>query len=127
MPNADCTAQSTRSQKLTELSFARVLSSSCVTQLSKSCCCCMCACRASSEDEEKKRDDDGAVKGGGEGGGRMKGRRKNQHAGKVNTHGKLSGSRGPAWMRNSSLQLSKFSNVFTTLTSKTSTQQSAPR
>jgi len=42
-------------------------------------------------------------------------------------HGKLSGSRGPAWIRNSSRQLSKFSNVLTTLTSKTKTQQSAPR
>lgn len=43
------------------------------------------------------------------------------------TNGKFSGSLGEAWMRNSSLQLSKDLNVFGAATSKTNTQQSAPR
>lgn len=43
------------------------------------------------------------------------------------TNGKLSGSRGLDWIRNSSLQLSRFLNVFGIVTSYTSTQQSAPR
>ena len=43
------------------------------------------------------------------------------------TKGKLSGSFGDAWMRNSSRQFSRFSNVFAVLTSWTRTQQSAPR
>lgn len=43
------------------------------------------------------------------------------------TKGKLSGSRGDAWIRNSSLQLSSASKLLELLTSKTRTQQSAPR
>lgn len=42
------------------------------------------------------------------------------------TNGKFSGSLGDAWMRNSSLQLSKALNVLGAVTSKTKTQQSAP-
>lgn len=43
------------------------------------------------------------------------------------TKGKLSGSRGDAWIRNSSRQLSRASKLFALLTSYTRTQQSAPR
>lgn len=43
------------------------------------------------------------------------------------TKGKLSGSRGEAWIRNSSLQLSSASKLLELLTSNTNTQQSAPR
>jgi hypothetical protein len=43
------------------------------------------------------------------------------------TNGKLSGSIGLAWTRNSSRQLSSVSKLFELLTSYTSTQQSAPR
>lgn len=42
------------------------------------------------------------------------------------TNGKLSGSRGEAWIKNSSLQLSSASKLLELLTSYTSTQQSAP-
>merc|ERR1719272_2296416 len=42
------------------------------------------------------------------------------------TNGKFSGSRGEAWMRNSSRQLSNVSNVFATVTSNTRTQKAAP-
>ena len=43
------------------------------------------------------------------------------------TKGKFSGSLGLAWIRNSSLQLSKVLKVLGAVTSNTSTQQSAPR
>lgn len=43
------------------------------------------------------------------------------------TKGKFSGSRGLAWIRNSSLQLSSVLKVLGAVTSNTSTQQSAPR
>ena len=43
------------------------------------------------------------------------------------TKGKLSGSRGDAWTRNSSCQLFSESKLLVLLTSYTSTQQSAPR
>jgi hypothetical protein len=43
------------------------------------------------------------------------------------TNGKLSGSMGLAWTRNSSRQLSNVSKLLELLTSYTSTQQSAPR
>jgi hypothetical protein len=46
---------------------------------------------------------------------------------KGHTNGKLSGSRGFACIRNSSRQPSSVSKLFELLTSKTSTQQSAPR
>lgn len=49
-----------------------------------------------------------------------------QHGG-LRTNGKLSGSMGLAWMRNSSRQLSSVSKLFALFTSYTSTQQSAPR
>ena len=42
------------------------------------------------------------------------------------TKGKLSGSRGLAWMRNSSRQESNVLNELGEVTSKTKTQQSAP-
>lgn len=42
------------------------------------------------------------------------------------TKGKFSGSRGLAWIRNSSLQLSRVLNVLGAVTSNTRTQQSAP-
>ena len=45
----------------------------------------------------------------------------------ITTNGKFSGSLGLACMRNSSLQLSNVLNVFGMVTSKTKTQQSAPR
>lgn len=43
------------------------------------------------------------------------------------TKGKFSGSRGLAWIKNSSLQLSRVLKVLGAVTSKTRTQQSAPR
>lgn len=43
------------------------------------------------------------------------------------TKGKFSGSRGLAWIRNSSLQLSSVLKVLGAVTSNTRTQQSAPR
>ena len=43
------------------------------------------------------------------------------------TKGKLSGSLGEAWIKNSSRQLSRASKLLELLTSNTSTQQSAPR
>ena len=45
----------------------------------------------------------------------------------MTTKGKFSGSRGLAWIRNSSLQLSRERKVFGMVTSNTRTQQSAPR
>lgn len=45
----------------------------------------------------------------------------------MTTNGKCSASRGQAWMRNSSRQLSSVLNVFGTVTSQTRMQQSAPR
>lgn len=42
------------------------------------------------------------------------------------TKGKLSGSRGEAWIKNSSLQESKDLKLLGAETSNTSTQQSAP-
>ncbi|TNN40235.1 hypothetical protein EYF80_049609 [Liparis tanakae] len=43
------------------------------------------------------------------------------------TKGKFSGSRGLAWIKNSSLQLSSVLKVLGAVTSNTRTQQSAPR
>lgn len=43
------------------------------------------------------------------------------------TNGKFSGSRGLAWIKNSSLQLSRVLKVLGAVTSNTNTQQSAPR
>ena len=45
----------------------------------------------------------------------------------LTTKGKFSGSRGPAWMRNSSFQFSSDLNDVGDVTSITRTQQSAPR